>query len=215
MSDNIKFALLNSKVEKLYQENKSTLLFHGWHHITFVMRKAIEFSDAIQAETDIVKAAAITHDLNYIVKPNSEPEEAKPLRSQLLSESGYSPTEIQRIESIVMEAHTGTRGAQISEEGKALSDADTLFKSLPTTPILFASKYITQNKVDIYKLAEKVTSEQNPLMEQDIYFYTDVAKKKYLSWAKANLQVWNYVKDSFNDPDVQEMLDTAKAAGIL
>lgn len=97
----------------------------------------------------------------------------------------------------------------------ALSDADTLFKSLPITPIIFAQKYITQNKVDIYKLAQKVTSEQNPLMDQDIYFYTDYAKKRYLNWAKDNLKLWNNVIESSTDEDIKEMLKIAADIGVL
>ena len=52
-------------------------------------------------------------------------------------------------------------------------------------------------------------------MEKDIYFYTKTAKEKYLSWAKGNLQMWNNVKDSFTDPDVKKMLETAKEMGVI
>lgn len=157
----------------------------------------------------IVEAAALTHDLNYIVRPNSEPEEGKELRQKFLSKSGFTENEIEKIEAVVMESHTGTRSKKISSEGMVLSDADTLFKSLPITPIMFAQKYITQNKVDIYKLAQKVTSEQNPLIEKDIYFYTDYAKKKYLNWAKVNLKLWNNVVEALEDEDIKELLRLA------
>lgn len=215
MGNREKLEKLKTSVKKLYSENSQTLLFHGWHHINFVSKKAVEFAESIQADTFFVESSALTHDLNYIVKPNSEPEEGKKLREKLLTEAGYSNDEIQRIEKIVMESHTGTRGQQISEEGKALSDADTLFKSLPITPIVFASKYITQNKVDIYKLAKKVCDEQNPLIEQDIYFYIEMAKEKYLKWAKSNLALWNNVQEALQDKDVQEILSIAKESGII
>lgn len=210
-----KFQTLFSKVKELYNKHKAELLFHGWHHVTFVSDKAAEFAATIGADVEIVRATGLVHDINYIVQPNSEPEAGKEIREKILQESGYSDEDIARIETIIMEAHTGTRSEVISEEGKALSDADTLFKSLPTTPILFASKYITQNKVDVYKLAEKVTSEQNPLMDKGIYFYTEAAKTKYLPWAKGNLLVWNYVMESFTDPAVKKMLETAKEMGVL
>lgn len=129
--------------------------------------------------------------------------------------SGYSDEEIIKIENIIMEAHTATRNQNISLEGKSLSDADTLFKVLPITPVLFASNYIKQNKVDIQKLANKITSEQNKLLEEGIYFYTDLAKTKYLNWAKTNLALWNHVKESLEDNDVSEMLKIAKNLQVL
>jgi uncharacterized protein len=212
----------SSKIEKLiillkplYLEHSKNLLFHGWHHITFVRKKALEFAESISANKLIVEAAALTHDLNYIVKPNSEPEEGKELRQEFLSKAGFIVDEITRIETVVMESHTGTRNERITLEGMALSDADTLFKALPITPIIFAQKYITQNKVDIYKLADKVTSEQNPLIEQDIYFYTDYAKRKYLNWAKDNLKLWNNVIEAFKDEDIKEILKIANELGVL
>jgi uncharacterized protein len=206
---------LYKRTEKLYQENKDKLLFHGWHHIKFTLTKATGFAEAIKANVFIVKSAALVHDLNFILESNSEPEIAKDFRKEILSEIGYSLEEIEKIEGVIMESHTKTRNKNISNEGKALSDADTLFKSLPITPILFASKYITQNKVDIYKLSKKITEEQNPLMKENIYFYTDAAKEKYLKWAKDNLQLWNNVEEALGDEDIKEMLGIAKKNKIL
>jgi len=212
----------SSKIEKLiallkplYLEQSKNLLFHGWHHITFVRKKALEFAESISANKLIVEAAALTHDLNYIVKPNSEPEEGKELRQEFLSKADFTADEITRIEAVVMESHTGTRNETVTPEGMALSDADTLFKSLPITPIIFAQKYITQNKVDIYRLANKVTSEQNPLIDQDIYFYTDYAKIRYLNWAKDNLKLWNNVIEALKDEDIKEILKVANDLGVL
>lgn len=178
-------------------------------------KKAVEFAEYVGADVEIVEASALTHDLNYIVKPNSEPEVAQEMRAQYLSQSSFNEQELERIEGVIMESHMRTRNAHISNEGKALSDADTLFKALPTTPILFASKYITQNKVDIYKLADKVTGEQNALMESGIYFYIDKVNDKYLPWARTNLAMWNKVKESLSDEDVIEMLDNAKRLGVI
>lgn len=215
MNEEAKLNNLSTTIEKLYEEHKGELLFHGWHHINFVAKKAVEFADSIGASIFVTKSAALTHDLNYIVEPNSEPELARDMRSKILSEAGYSRDEINKIEDVIMESHMRTRSENISNEGKALSDADTLFKSLPTTPILFASKYITQNKVDINKLAKKVTEEQNPLMEKGVYFYTHSAKAKYLKWAKDNLEMWNNVINALDDGDVKEMLEIAQKNKVL
>jgi len=210
---NEKLSVLEKLLLPLYKEKE--LLFHGWHHITFVKKKGGEFARAIGADVFFVESAALVHDLNYLIAPNSEPEVGRELRQEKLSSAGYTTEEIVRIEQIVMEEHTATRNESISDEGKALSDADTLFKALPITPILFASKYIQENNIDIAKLANKVCDEQNRLLESGIYFYTDVAKEKYLSWAEVNLKLWNNVREALEDKDVQEMLAIAKSGSVI
>lgn len=110
-------------------------------------------------------------------------------------------------------AYRGSR--ELSDEAKALADADTLFKAIPTTPILFASKFITQNKYDVEKLGHKIVEEQKPLMDSGTYFYTNIAKEKYLKWAKTNLEIWLNVLESLNDKDIKEMLKTASDLGVL
>ena len=215
MDNNSKIKELRTTLEQLYLENSQKLLFHGWHHINFVSKKAIEFASSIEANVFLAESAGLVHDLNYIVEPNSEPEIGIDLRKDFLTKAGYSSEEISQIEGIIMESHTGTRSNKISKEGMALSDADTLFKALPTTPILFASKYLTQNKVSIEKLASKVSSEQNKLMESGIYFYTDLAKRKYLKWAEINLSLWNNVNEALMDEDVVEMLEIANRTDVV
>lgn len=206
---------LSALLEELYKKHSKELLFHGWHHITFVRTKAVMFASYINANSEIVEASALTHDLNYIIQPNSEPDIAKEMRSGYLREAGFDDEEIAKIESVVMQSHMRTRSNLISPEGMALSDADTLFKALPTTPILFASKYITQNKVDILKLATKVTTEQQLLMDSGIYFYIEPVKENYLKWAQTNLQLWSYVLESLDDDDVNDLLMNAKKFGVL
>ncbi len=191
------------------------MLFHGWHHVIFVKKKALDFARPINADLFFVETAALVHDLNYIVKVDSEPEEAKNFRVKILAEGGFDNSEINRIENIISESHIAARDEKISDEGKALSDADTLFKSLPITPILFAGNYLKENKVDIFALANKITSEQNQLMKKGIYFYTDLAKDKYLEWAKTNIALWNNVKESLGDEDVSEMLKNARSLNVI
>lgn len=206
---------LTNELEKLYQDRSADMLFHGWHHIYFVTKKAAEFAEAFDVNKELVVAAALTHDLNYLVEVNSEPEAGKELRAKYLSESGFSQDEIREIEDIVIQEHTATRHADISDAAKALSDADTLFKALPITPILFAGHFITENHIDIRKLADKIVSEQRPLMDSTIYFYTDQAKQKYLHWAKHNLRLWENVQESLDDKDVSEMLEIARSLRVI
>lgn len=213
--DQEKVTVLRRIVEELYAEHQGTLLFHGWHHIAFVTKKAREFALSIGANVFLVESAALVHDVNYIVKVNSEPEDGAELRDQLLKKSRYAPDEMAKIEEIVMGAHLANRGKDETNEVKALADADTLFKALPITPILFASKYIQQNKVDIRSLSRKIVAEQKPLLEAGIYFYTDIAKEKYLRWAEGNINLWLNVEEALKDSDVQELLADATKRGVL
>jgi uncharacterized protein len=217
MTNQQKLSKLNSKLLKLYGDKKKSkhLLFHGWHHINFVRNKAIEFGRIIKADLFIVESAALVHDLNYFVKVYSKAKEGAGLRNKILSECGYSAAEINRIEQVILECETGTRGKNISLEGKAVCDGDTLFKALPTTPVLFASKYIAESKIDIQILADKIVKDQRKLLASGIYFYTPLAKKKYLRWAKLNLQLWGNIQESLQDKDVRELLAVAKKFGVL
>lgn len=214
MPDQEKLTKLEAVLRKLYRKHHKELLFHGWHHVVFVVRKAIIFAKSSRMDLFLVESAAWTHDLNYIVAPNSSQEAGEELRAEILKKCGYSQEQIARIEKIILEASIATRGKNISPEAQVLSDADTLFKTIPTTPILFASKFMTQNKIDLDKLAKRIIQEQEPLMEQGIYFYTKAAKK-YLPWAKANLQIWSDLKESLKDKDVLEMLEIAKEMKVL
>lgn len=82
---------LSGELKKLYYEKASDLLFHGWHHIYLTAKKAIEFSDEYpEVNKELLEAAALTHDLNYIVQKNSEPEVGKELRYQYLSNAGFN-----------------------------------------------------------------------------------------------------------------------------
>ncbi len=206
---------LTTALENLYQDRSKELLYHGWHHIYFVTKKALVFSEGLNINIELLEAAALTHDLNYLVEPNSEPEVGATLRGEQLQQSGFAQSEIEEIENIISEAHTRTRHAGISDASKALSDADTLYKSLPTTPVIFAGNYLIQNKVEIGPLANKIAHEQRPLMDQGIYFYTDVAKKRYLHWAETNLALWENVAEAADDPDIKETIAIARKLGVI
>ncbi len=198
------------------EENKNKLLFHGWHHIQFVHDKSIEFAQELNANVTIVASAVLVHDLNYIFTEKLEPEAANLQIKEHLIAAGFAEDEVSNMLAIIESAHTGHRAnAQLSDEAKALSDADTLFKALPITPILFASKFITENKYDIRKLANKVVGEQEPLILSDQYFFTQLAKDKYSKWANANLQIWKNVLEALDDKAVSDMLQTAEELGVL
>lgn len=207
-----KLLLLADCVFNLYKTKNMDLPFHGWHHIQFVRVKGVEIARSIQADDFVVESAALTHDMNYLVEIGSNPERASDVRNKILSSCHYLASEIALIEKVILDAHTGYRLIlqNISKEAMALSDADTLFKALPITPIIFANRYILENSISIRDLALKVTVEQNPLMEQGKYFYTEYAKQKYLKWAQTNLILWNNVIDCLADESVVDLLKSAK-----
>ena len=198
-----------AEIKSLYK--KRALLFHGWHHIEFVRKKSLEFAKEIGADLFLVELSALTHDLNYFDKKYSHPQKATEFRNKLLIENGVPNEVADKVESIILESHTADRGKIISKEGMALSDADTLFKSLPVVPIMFAKSFLRQTGVSLdYLTNELVIRPQNKLMKSGYYFYTKGAKKKYMKWARTNLELWNNVSESLNDKDVKEMLRIAK-----
>lgn len=215
MNEKRKLQKLRKIVYEIYEDQGGNLLFHGWHHLKFVAKKAVEFAKPIGADEYLVETSALLHDLNYLVKVNTEPEEGDKVRNEILKECGYSEEEIQRIDEIIKESHTRTRGTRISDEGKALSDADSVFKILPITALVLPSRYVIQNKVDLKKLAKKIVEEQKPLLKKGIYFYTDLAKKKYMKWARSNLQIWFDAYESLNDNDVKELLRDMRNLGFI
>lgn len=211
-------AKLYESIKALYAKplNKTQLLFHGWHHVKFVHDKAIEFGKSINANLEIVAVAALVHDLNYIFSEDLSPNGAVEIMHKYVVEAGYDTSFADNIIDVVKMAHTGTRkGKNLSLEAKALSDADTLFKALPITPILFTSKFLTETGYNIEKLSNKIVEEQAPLIESDQYFYTKLAKEKYMGWALTNLKLWENLKESLNDDDVLGMLSYAKNSGII
>ena len=199
---------LEASVREMYESRSDQVPFHGWHHIAFVRTKAAQFAHERGADTHLVEAAALVHDLNYLVRVNSEPSAGRALRVQLLHSVNFPRSRIQRIEKIIDEAHTATRTERISLEGSALSDADTLFKALPMTPVVFSHLFLEENKISLRTLGEKILGEQLPLVDSGIYFYDESVRDRYLPWAQANLELWKKIVESLADSDVQMVLES-------
>lgn len=206
---------LAAALQKVYEEHKGELLFHGWHHIAFVARKAIAFAGELGVDKEFIEAAALTHDLNYLVDTKSGPELGVNLRRKYLGEAGFSTEEIAHIEAVVREEFIGTRDANISNEAKALSDADSLFKVMPLNLVLFSSKFITETHTDLREWAERIIRQQKPLLEQGIYFYTETAKRKYTAWVEVDLKLVEQVLEALEDPAIVEMLDIARRLEVI
>lgn len=194
------------QVHALCLRHARRLPFHGWHHVSFVRDKAAEFAALNGSEVPVVEAAALVHDVNYLVRRNSVAAAGSGLRRGLLAEAGVGPAVVDWIDSIVDEAEMRTRHRDISLEAQALSDADTLFKALPVTPVVLAHKYLAENGVTLRELAEKIVGEQCDVHDGGFYFYSPDAAATYSRWASTNLQLWKCIKESLDDPTVERLL---------
>jgi len=199
--------LLAGRVRGLLEANADRLQFHGWRHTNFVRRKAAEFAEKRCADTRLVEAAALVHDLNYVIEADSSPDAGRTMRAALLTECGFSGEDIKRIEAMIVGAHTEWRQRHVDVETACLSDADTLYKALPITPVLFSHKYLSENRVALSDLAKKIVNEQADKLAEDYYFYDDDVSERYGHWAQANLQLWEAVLESLDDPDVVELVE--------
>ncbi len=205
--DNVIVDAVGDRVHRLCREYADRLPFHGWHHVNFVRTKAAGFARHNGADAAVVEVAALVHDVNYLVLRNSPAAAGRSLRREILAECGV-PARIARwIDEIVDEAEMATRGRDISLEAQALSDADTLFKALPVTPVVLAHRYLRENGLSLRELAHKIVGEQCDVHDEGYYFYNPEAAATYSRWATANLQLWRCIKEAVDDPTVVELLD--------
>ncbi|HEY4454692.1 MAG TPA: HD family phosphohydrolase [Pseudonocardiaceae bacterium] len=193
-------------VRALCEESALELPFHGWHHVSFVRSKGAVFAKHNGSDVALVETAALVHDVNYMVRRNSLAEDGRTLRMRILAEAGVSDAVAEHIDEIVCEAEMRTRHRDISLPAQALSDADTLFKALPVTPVMLAHKYLDENGVSLRELATKIVGEQRGVHAEGYYFYSQQAAAMYSRWATANLELWQCIVESLDDPSVAELL---------
>jgi uncharacterized protein len=198
-------AAVAGRVRELCQR-AGDLPFHGWHHVSFVRDKGARFAAANGADVSVVATAALVHDLNYLVRRNSPAAAGRTLRLDILAEAGVTADTARWVDEIVVEAEMATRHRHISLEAQALSDADTLFKALPVTPVMLAHRYLSENGVSLRELATKIVGEQRGVHDAGFYFYSREAAAAYSHWASANLELWQCVVEALDDPSVNELL---------
>jgi uncharacterized protein len=199
---------VETEVRRICTRYAARLQFHGWHHVSFVRSKAARFAVLNGAEVSVVETAALVHDVNYLVRRNSSAATGGRLRLAILARAGVAPHVASWIDRIVVEAEMATRGRDISIEAQALSDADTLFKALPVTPVVLAHRYLEENGIGLRELANKIVGEQQGVHDEGFYFYNPEAAAMYARWATANLQLWQCIQESLDDADVTELLNT-------
>ncbi len=197
---------VEEQVHDLCARHAGKLPFHGWHHVSFVRDKAVEFAALNGSDVSVVETAALVHDVNYLVRRNSAAAAGSGLRRAILAGAGLGAALVEQIDALVDEAEMKTRGRGISLAAQALSDADTLFKALPVTPVVLAHKYLAENGVSLRELAEKIVGEQRDAHDCGYYFYSPAAAAAYSRWATANLELWSCIKESLDDPIVERLL---------
>jgi len=79
---------------------------------------------------------------------------------------------------------------------------------LPVTPVVLAHRYLAENGVTLRELADKIVGEQRPAHDDGYYFYNERAGATYMRWASANLELWRCIKESLDDPTVEQLLAT-------
>jgi uncharacterized protein len=199
---------VEADVRRICARYAAQLQFHGWHHVNFVRTKAAQFAVLNGAEVSVVETAALVHDVNYLVRRNSPASAGSGLRLAILKRAGIPKHVAAWIDRIVDEAEMATRDRDISLEAQALSDADTLFKALPVTPVVLAHKYLEENGIGLRELANKICGEQQGVHDEGFYFYNPEAAAQYAHWATANLQLWQCIRESLDDADVSALLAT-------
>ncbi|HEX2129970.1 MAG TPA: HD family phosphohydrolase [Actinophytocola sp.] len=204
-------AIVDAQVRNLCARYAKRLPFHGWHHVSFVRSKAVRFAGANGAEVSVVETAALVHDVNYLVRRNSPAAAGGRLRQDVLADAGVAEETAAWIERIVVEAEMANRGPDISVEAQALSDADTLFKALPVTPVMLSHRYLAENGITLRELADKIVGEQQDKHDEGYYFYNAEAAATYSRWAATNLMLWQHIRESLDDHDVTELLAAVNA----
>jgi uncharacterized protein len=208
-------AVVDEQVRELCERYARRLPFHGWHHVSFVRSKAVQFAQSNGAEVSVVETAALVHDVNYLVRRNSGAAAGERLRLDVLARAGVRAPVARWIDAIVIEAEMANRGPDISVEAQALSDADTLFKALPVTPVMLSHRYLAENGITLRELADKIVGEQQTVHDAGYYFYNPDAAAAYTRWATTNLMLWQHIRESLDDHDVAELLDAVTALGII
>lgn len=197
---------LRERLMRRYETFTSGLPFHGWHHVEFVRARAVLYAAKNGSNVLIVEAAALLHDLNYMVKRNSRAGAGEELRRDILEDLNVSDMEISWIEQVICESEIEERDETASLEAQALSDADTLFKALPITPVLLANLYMKETGKSLAELCDHILTNQIPLFDRGIYFYDPDTRAQYREWAQANLRLWQCIGDSLREPEIQAIV---------
>lgn len=209
--------LLSTKYKKLFQAMydyhhneivKSRLSFHGWHYVSFILKKAEKFAKELGADTEKTLISALTYGLFTRTSPSLTPTDVRGQVIKIIVDSGYDMALAEEI--IMMNERIqlpGRLSRELTNEEKALSDAVCLYRILPVTPVLFSSKYMEQADIMLEELAHRILNEQFGALKTDRLFYTKSAKKEYTKWAETNIRLWQNIEEAMLDPDIRGLVD--------
>src|SRR3989442_384779 len=140
---------VEQQVRQLCERYADKLPFHGWHHVSWGGAKPAGCAGVSGGDVTGVEPPARGHDVNYIVHRNPTAADGRRLRVEILARAGLPQPAAVWIDRIVREAEMAARHPEISLEAQALSDADTLFKALPVTPVVLAHPYLAVTSVSL------------------------------------------------------------------
>lgn len=198
-------AQIRKSIQSIYERRGRDVPFHNWGHVDFVASVAVSVADELGADRLLVETASYVHDLNYLEDGGSSASAGRRMRERALIAIGVDGATIDAIEEIVVSASTSNRTRNISAESKALSDGDTAFKALATTPLL-TLLFLRETGMRIRELAEMIVKEQELLMSEGIYFYSGSAKREYGPSGERNLTLWrDVIRTLDSKPDLAHL----------
>lgn len=120
---------METKLNEVKEYVKSKLMSestgHDFHHAIRVMNNAVQISKNIDVDLEVVKVAALTHDLIDKKVSSNVKDSIVDLR-RILSEVGYSSDRITKVIEIINNVSFSKGNIPKSIDGKIVQDADRL-----------------------------------------------------------------------------------------
>lgn len=136
---------------------------HDWYHIERVYKMAKHIGKREQADMDVIKAAALLHDVGLSHEISSgvdHAEEGAKIAETFLKSIGFDQNKLDRVVESIRLHRYGKKARSESLEGRILQDADRL-DALGAIGIARAFAYGGARGAPIYDPMEKV-EEYNP-----------------------------------------------------
>jgi len=131
---------------------------HDWYHIERVYKTAIYIGKKEKADLDIIKVAALLHDIglsNEISSAVDHAEEGARMAETFLKEIGFDPDKLDKVVESIRHHRFGRKVRPESLEGKILQDADRL-DAVGAIGIARAFAYGGARGAPIYDPTEKI-----------------------------------------------------------
>lgn len=208
MNSDEKLSLLNSKVFDIFEENKEVFSYYGVRHTKFLLKFGEIFGTDLKSNLFFVKSCCLVHDLFILAQKRGFEKFSFEFETFILVSSGYVEEEILRIKDILFKSRLKYRleNSNIDLEAQAFSDANCLYKILPSNIIFDTKNFLSSRNMSLGELAVMILNEQKSLFSQGKFFYSNIAKEKYLSFVESQIFYWENVLKSLEDNDLKEFL---------